>query len=59
MPKCFWTEAKTQIDLSSGIPVLVGLAFEKPYSEFNALVYRHWSFKHKAVELFLNLITLL
>jgi hypothetical protein len=54
-----WEEAKTQIDLQSGILVLDDSTLEKPYSEFNALVYRHWSGKQKAVVSGINLITLL
>lgn len=53
------TEARTQIDLSSGILVLDDSTLEKPYSEFNALVYRHWSGKQKEVVAGINLITLL
>ncbi len=52
-------EAKTQIDLNRGILVLDDSTLEKPYSEFNALVYRHWSGKQKAVVSGINLITLL
>ena len=54
-----WEEAKTQIDLSGGILVLDNSTLEKPYSEFNALVYRHWSGKQKEVVGGINLITLL
>ena len=54
-----WEEAKSQIDLQSGIPVLDDSTLEKPYSERNALVYRHWSGKQKAVVSGINLITLL
>jgi hypothetical protein len=54
-----WKEARTQIDLKSGILVLDDSTLEKPYSEFNALVYRHWSGKQKAVVSGINLITLL
>ncbi len=54
-----WQEAKTQIDLQSGILVLDDSTLEKPYSQFNALVYRHWSGKQKAVVNGINLITLL
>jgi hypothetical protein len=39
--------------------VLDDSTLEKPYSEFNALVYRHWSGKQKAVVSGINLITLL
>jgi len=52
-------EASTQIDLSGGILVLDDSTLEKPYSEFNALVYRHWSGKQKEVVNGINLITLL
>ncbi len=31
-----WTEARTQIDLNTGILVLDDSTLEKPYSEFNA-----------------------
>ena len=54
-----WDEAKTQIDLHTGILVLDDSTLEKPYSEFNALVYRHWSGKQKEVVSGINLITLL
>jgi len=54
-----WEEAKTQIEKSSGILVLDDSTLEKPYSERNALVYRHWSGKQKAVVNGINLITLL
>jgi hypothetical protein len=54
-----WGEAQPQIDLSSGILVLDDSTLEKPYSEFNALVYRHWSGKQQAVVNGINLITLL
>jgi len=54
-----WTEAKTQIDVHAGILVLDDSTLEKPYSEFNALVYRHWSGKQKEVVSGINLITLL
>jgi len=54
-----WEEAKSQIDLQSGILVLDDSTLEKPYSERNALVYRHWSGKQKAVVNGINLITLL
>jgi len=52
-------EARTQIDLSGGILVLDDSTLEKPYSEFNALCYRHWSGKQKQVVNGINLITLL
>lgn len=54
-----WDEAKTQIDFKSGILVFDDSTLEKPYSEFNALVYRHWSGKQKEVVSGINLITLL
>jgi hypothetical protein len=54
-----WEEAKTQIDLHTGILVLDDSTLEKPYSERNALVYRHWSGKQKEVVNGINLITLL
>ena len=54
-----WQESRTQIDLASGILVLDDSTLEKPYSEFNALVYRHWSGKQKEVVSGINLITLL
>ena len=58
-PETLWIEAKSQIDLESGILVLDDSTLEKPYSERNALVYRHWSGKQKAVVAGINLITLL
>ncbi len=54
-----WQEAKTQIDVHAGILILDDSTLEKPYSEFNALVYRHWSGKQKEVVSGINLITLL
>jgi len=54
-----WEEAKSQIDLHTGILVLDDSTLEKPYSERNALVYRHWSGKQKEVVSGINLITLL
>ncbi len=54
-----WTEASTQIDLNAGILVLDDSTLDKPYSERNALVYRHWSGKQKEVVSGINLITLL
>jgi len=54
-----WEEAKSQIDVQSGLLILDDSTLEKPYSNFNALVYRHWSGKQKAVVLGINLITLL
>jgi len=45
--------------LNSGILVLDDSTLEKPYSEFNSLVYRHWSGKQKEVVNGINLITLL
>jgi hypothetical protein len=54
-----WQEAKTQIDLNKGILVLDDSTLEKPYSKFNAVVYRHWSGKQKEVVEGINLITLL
>jgi len=54
-----WEEAKTQIDLRSGLLILDDSTLEKPYSKFNALVYRHWSGKQKEVVNGINLITLL
>jgi len=58
-PEVLWTEAQTQIDLNTGILVLDDSTLEKPYSPFNALLYRHWSGKQKAVVEGVNLITLL
>jgi len=58
-PETLWTEAQTQIDLNTGILVLDDSTLEKPYSPFNALLYRHWSGKQKAVVEGINLITLL
>ncbi len=52
-------EARPQIDVHAGILVLDDSTLEKPYSERNALVYRHWSGKQKEVVSGINLITLL
>ena len=58
-PEVLWTEAQTQINLDRGILVLDDSTLEKPYSPSNALLYRHWSGKQKAVVEGINLITLL
>ena len=55
----FTTQARTQIDLRSGILVLDDSTLENPYSEFNALVDRLWLGKQRAVVSGINLITLL
>ncbi len=52
-------ESRTQIDFSGGLLVLDDSTLDKPYSPRNALVYRHWSGKQKAVVSGINLITLL
>ena len=54
-----WQESRTQIDFARGILVLDDSTLEKPYSQFNALVYRHWSGKRREVVSGINLITLL
>jgi len=54
-----WEEAKTQIDLKTGILVLDDSTLDKPYSSRNAVVYRHWSGKQKEVVEGINLISLL
>lgn len=54
-----WQETEPQIAKTSGILVLDDSTLEKPFSKFNALVYRHWSGKQKAVVSGINLITLL
>lgn len=58
-PEVLWTEAKTQINLNRGILVLNDSTLEKPYSPFNAVLYRHWSGKQGRVVEGINLITLL
>jgi putative transposase len=54
-----WLEAQTQINLTGGMLILDDSTLEKPYSPFNALVYRHWSGKQKEVVEGINLMTLL
>jgi hypothetical protein len=54
-----WEESRTQIDFSGGLLVLDDSTLDKPYSQRNALVYRHWSGKQKSVVSGINLITLL
>ena len=39
-PETLWKEAQTQIDFAGGILVLDDSTLEKPFSKFNALVYR-------------------
>ena len=45
--------------MNSGLLILDDSTLEKPYSNFNALVYRRWSGKQKAVVSGINSITLL
>jgi hypothetical protein len=54
-----WMDSLTQIDLESGILVLDDSTLDKPYSQRNDLVYRHYSGKHGKVVSGINLITLL
>ncbi len=54
-----WIDSQTQIDLESGILVLDDSTLDKPYSQRNDLVYRHYSGKHGEVVSGINLITLL
>ena len=54
-----WQDSKTQIDLSSGLLVLDDSTLDKPYSNRNDLVYRHYSGKHGEVVSGINLTTLL
>lgn len=54
-----WREVHSQIEIKDGILVLDDSTLEKPFSKFNALVYRHWSGKQKEVVSGINLITLL
>ena len=54
-----WVDSKTQIDLESGLLVLDDSTLDKPYSNRNDLVYRHYSGKHGEVVSGINLITLL
>jgi hypothetical protein len=54
-----WADSKTQVELESGILVLDDSTLDKPYSQRNDLVYRHYSGKHGAVVAGINLITLL
>ena len=54
-----WQDSKTQINLSSGLLVLDDSTLDKPYSNRNDLVYRHYSGKHGEVVSGINLITVL
>lgn len=54
-----WSDARTQVDVDDGILVIDDSTLDKPYSKFNALVYRHYSGKHHGVVAGINLITLL
>jgi len=54
-----WADSKTQVELESGILGLDDSTLDKPYSQRNDLVYRHYSGKHGAVVAGINLITLL
>lgn len=54
-----WSEASTQVSLSSGILVVDDSTLDKPYAKQIDLVGRHWSGKHHAVVSGINLITLL
>ena len=54
-----WTESMMQVDLGSGLLVLDDSTLDKPYSNRNDLVYRHYSGKHGEVVSGINLISLL
>src|SRR5215213_5204542 len=54
-----WKDSQTQIDLSRGLLVLDDSTLDKPYSQRNDLVYRHYSGKHGEVVSGINLISLL
>jgi hypothetical protein len=54
-----WLEAKTQIELGTGILVIDDSTLDKPFAKKIELVGRHWSGKHHAVVSGINLITLL
>jgi len=54
-----WQDSMTQVDLSEGILVVDDSTLDKPYSQRNDLVYRHYSGKHHAVVSGINLISLL
>src|SRR3954469_18740041 len=57
-PVTLWQEAKAQAALEGGILVIDNGPLEKPYSRDVKLVGRHWSGKHHAVVLGINLVTL-
>lgn len=54
-----WQEARSQVNLDSGILVIDDSTLDKPYARHMDLVSRHWSGKHHRVVNGINLITLL
>jgi putative transposase len=54
-----WSEAKEQVDLTTGVLIADDSTLDKWYSRKIELVTRHWSGKHKRVVSGINLVTLL
>jgi len=54
-----WDEARRLVRLDDGVLVVDDTTLDKPYAEKMELVTRHWSGKHHAVVLGINLITTL
>lgn len=54
-----WADSQTQVEKEKGILVVDDSTLDKPYSQRNDLVYRHYSGKHGMVVSGINLITLL
>jgi putative transposase len=58
-PGTLWQEAGPLVGRAGGLLVLDDSTLDKPYAKAIELVTRHWSGKHHAVVLGINLITLL
>ena len=58
-PEELWLEVENLVKLDSGYLVADDSTLDKPYGPHIELVTRHWSGKHRAVVVGINLITLL
>ncbi len=54
-----WNEVEPLVEKTKGCLILDDTTLDKPYARHIELVTRHWSGKHKAVVMGINLLTLL
>ena len=57
--QALWQEVESLIEKAKGILVIDDTTLDKPYAEKMAMVTSHWSGKHHAVVMGINLISLL